>query len=195
VRRRSTIRLSDEDIAQGFALACQTVVEGDITVSVPPQAKIERLLTSDRTVGEVTAPAGYDPLLDQTIQSISVTLTPPDMSDQTDDWSRLLTAMRQQAGIDQVQISLPLMRKLGNTLRSGEWDVTAILDMQAWDRLGQLPRLIDLRPGISLGMPPLWATAIDIGTTTVTVWLIDLITGDVRAQVAQYNAQIARGEM
>src|SRR5512139_1865456 len=65
VRRRSTIRLSDEDLALGFALACQTVIEGDITVSVPPQAKIERLLTSDRTVGEVTAPAGYDPLLDQ----------------------------------------------------------------------------------------------------------------------------------
>jgi len=39
VRRRSTIRLSDEDLAQGFALACQTVIEGDITVSVPPQAK------------------------------------------------------------------------------------------------------------------------------------------------------------
>lgn len=194
VRRRSTIRLSDEDIAQGFALACQTVVEGDITVSVPPQAKIERLLTSDRTVGEVTAPAGYDPLLDQTIQSISLTLTPPDMSDQTDDWSRLLTAMRQQAGIDQVQISLPLMRKLGNTLRQGEWEATAILDMQAWDRLGQPPRLVDLRPGASLGMPPLWATAIDIGTTTVTVWLVDLITGDVRAQVAQYNRQISRGE-
>jgi len=116
------------------------------------------------------------------------------MSDQTDDWSRLLTALRQQAGIDQVQISLPLMQKLGNTLRQGEWEVTAILDMQAWDRLSQPPRLIDLRPGASLGMPPLWATAIDIGTTTVTVWLVDLITGDVRAQVAQYNRQIARGE-
>ena len=194
VRRRSTIRLSDEDIAQGFALACQTVVEGDITVSVPPQAKIERLLTSDRTAGEVTAPAGYDPLLDQTIQSVSLSLPPPDMSDQTDDWSRLLTGLRQQAGIEQVQISLPLMQQLGSTLRNGEWDVTAILDMQAWDRLGQPPRLIDLRPGVILGMPPLWATAIDIGTTTVTVWLIDLITGDVRAQVAQYNRQISRGE-
>ena len=194
VRRRSTIRLSDEDIAQGFALACQTVIEGDITVSVPPQEKIERLLTSDRTVGEVTAPAGYDPLLDQTIQSVSLSLTPPDMSDQTDDWSRLLTALRLQGGIDQVQISLPLMQKLGDTLRQGEWEVTAILDMQAWDRLGQPPRLIDLRPGANLGMTPLWATAIDIGTTTVTVWLVDLITGDVRAQVAQYNRQIARGE-
>jgi uncharacterized 2Fe-2S/4Fe-4S cluster protein (DUF4445 family) len=194
VRRRSTIRLSDEDLAQGFALACQTVIEGDVTICVPPQAKIERLLTSDRTAGEVTAPLGYDPLLDQTIQAVSLTLSPPDMSDQTDDLSRLNIALRQQAGIDQAQTSLRLLQKLGRTLRQGEWEVTAVLDMETWDRLGQPPRLIDLRPGVSLGMPPLWAAAIDIGTTTVTVWLVDLITGDVRAQVAQYNRQIARGE-
>jgi uncharacterized 2Fe-2S/4Fe-4S cluster protein (DUF4445 family) len=41
---------------------------------------------------------------------------------------------------------------------------------------------------------PLLGVAIDIGTTTVTVWLVDLITGEVLAQVAEYNGQIARGE-
>src|SRR3990172_2262133 len=85
VRRRSTIRLSDEDLGLGFALACQTVIEGDLTVAVPPQEKIERLLTSDRTVGEVAVPPGYDIRLDQTIQAVSLSLDPPDMSDQTDD--------------------------------------------------------------------------------------------------------------
>ena len=56
VRRRSTIRLSEEDLDKGYALACQSVVEGDIQVAVPPQEKIERLLTSDRTVAEITVP-------------------------------------------------------------------------------------------------------------------------------------------
>ena len=60
MRRRSTLRLSAEDVAQGYALACQTVVEGDVLVHVPPQEKIERRLTTDRTVAEVTVPAGYD---------------------------------------------------------------------------------------------------------------------------------------
>ncbi|MBA4379169.1 MAG: hypothetical protein C0393_00500 [Anaerolinea sp.] len=41
---------------------------------------------------------------------------------------------------------------------------------------------------------PLWAAAIDIGTTTVTFWLVDLVTGQVKAQTAEYNSQIARGE-
>ncbi|HLE14383.1 MAG TPA: ASKHA domain-containing protein [Anaerolineales bacterium] len=194
VRRRSTIRLSDEDLGLGFALACQTVIEGDLTVAVPPQEKIERLLTSDRTVGEVAVPPGYDIRLDQTIQAVSLSLDPPDMSDQTDDWSRVQTALRQQAGIQEVQVSLGLLQKLGYLLRSSDWQVTALLDLQAWDRVEQPPRLIDLLPGSYIGLPPLWGAAIDIGTTTVTVWLVDLITGQVVAQVAQYNKQIARGE-
>lgn len=194
VRRRSTIRLSEEDVAAGYALACQTLVEGDLTISVPPQDTVERLLTSDRTVGEVKPPVSYDPLFDQTIRAFNLRLTPPDMSDQTDDWSRLSTALRQQEGIEQIQISLGLLQRLGHVLRQGEWEVTMIIDMESWDRTGQPPRLLDIRPDASLGMPPLWAAAIDIGTTTVTVWLVDLITGEVRDQVAQYNRQIARGE-
>nr|MCU0510567.1 ASKHA domain-containing protein [Anaerolineae bacterium] len=39
-----------------------------------------------------------------------------------------------------------------------------------------------------------FGAAIDIGTTTVTVWLVDLETGDVVAQAGDYNAQIGRGE-
>ena len=39
-----------------------------------------------------------------------------------------------------------------------------------------------------------FGAAIDIGTTTVTVWLVDLQTGEVEAQAAEYNGQIARGE-
>ncbi len=194
VRRRSTIRLSEEDLAQGYALACQSVVEGDIQIAVPPQEKIERLLTSDRTVAEITVPPGYDSTLDQVIQAIPLSLTPPDMSDQTDDWSRLSIGLRQQAGIDQVQVSLRLLQRLGEILRAGEWDVTAILDMQPTERSDGPPRLIDVIPGKEMIPPPLWAAAIDIGTTTVTVWLVDLITGRVGAQTAQYNQQISRGE-
>ena len=48
VRRRSTLRLSPDDVEQGYALACQTVVEGDVAIYVPPQEKIERRLTTDR---------------------------------------------------------------------------------------------------------------------------------------------------
>jgi len=194
VRRRSTIRLSEEDLDQGFALACQSVVEGDIRVSIPEQEKIERLLTTDRTAAEITVPKGYDFRRDQAIQAFPLTLIPPDMSDQSDDWSRLSRGLRQQAGIEGIQVSLPLIRRIGSILREGDWEVTAILDMDPGVNPDGEPRLIELLPGKELIPPPLWATAIDIGTTPVTVWIVDLITGKVEAQTAQYNKQIARGE-
>ena len=39
-----------------------------------------------------------------------------------------------------------------------------------------------------------FGAAVDIGTTTVTVWLVNLHNGEVVAQAADYNGQIARGE-
>jgi len=194
VRRRSTMRLSGEDVAQGYALACQTVVEGDVQIVVPPQEKIERRLTTDRVVAEVAVPAGYDPQRAQTIRRVTVSLTPPSMDDQTDDWSRLQSALRKQAGIGELQVSLGLLRKLGGVLREGDWRVTAILDSQSWDCPGCPARLIDVLPGPIPAEEPLWGVAIDIGTTTVSLWLVDLLSGQARAQVAEYNGQIARGE-
>jgi uncharacterized 2Fe-2S/4Fe-4S cluster protein (DUF4445 family) len=193
-RRRSTLRLSTEDIAQGYSLACQTVIEGDVSVIVPPQEKIERRLTTDRTVGEVDVPVGYDPYFSQTLRRVKLTLVPPSMDDQTDDWGRLQIALRQTAGIGEITISLATLRKIGGVLREGDWQVTAVLDSQTWDCPDCPARLIDLIPGPVDDYEPLWGVAIDIGTTTVTLWLVDLITGKVHTQVAEYNGQIACGE-
>ena len=193
VRRRSTLRLSPEDVDQGYALACQAVVEGDAAIYVPPQEKIERQLTTDRVVGEVTVPEGYDYLKDQTVRRIHLELTPPSMDDQTDDWSRLQTALKLQANTKTVNISLGLLQTIGNVLRAGEWKVTAVLEYPLED-LEQPARLISLQPGHIDEYSPLWGCAIDIGTTTVSVWLVDLVSGKVKAQVAEYNGQIARGE-
>ncbi|MBP8973465.1 MAG: 2Fe-2S iron-sulfur cluster binding domain-containing protein, partial [Anaerolineae bacterium] len=194
VRRRSVLRLSAEDVAAGYALACQTVVEGDVRVVVPPQEKIERRLTTDRTAAEVQVPADYDPIRVQPIRRVTLTTTPPSLDDQTDDWSRFQKALRQHARLAETRISLMQLRRLGHILRRGDWQVTAILDAEAWDCPHCPVRLIELKRGLVSEDAPLWGVAIDIGTTTVSLWLVDLLTGQVHAQVAEYNAQIARGE-
>src|SRR5512135_12376 len=74
VRRRSSLRLSTEDVAVGFALACQSVIEGDVSVTVPPQEKIERRLTTDRTAIEVSVPPDYDPYFSQSVRRFSLQL-------------------------------------------------------------------------------------------------------------------------
>jgi len=88
VRRRSTMRLSAEDVEQGYAIACQTLVEGDLTVIVPPQEKIQQRLTTGQLAADVSVPSGYDHFKDQTVQRVPITLKQPSMEDQTSDWAR-----------------------------------------------------------------------------------------------------------
>ena len=97
VRRRSSLRLSSQDVDKGYALACQSVVEGDVHISIPPQEKIERRLVTDLTAKKVSVPEGYDFDAHQTIKRIPLTITPPSMDDQTDDWSRFQRALRTKA--------------------------------------------------------------------------------------------------
>ncbi len=191
VRRHSTERLSPDDVASGYALACQTAVEGDVVVTVPPQEKIERRLDTSKRVAKVELPFPYS-VNDQPLRKYVVTLDPPSLNDQTDDWSRLQHELSRRYDLEDVKASLPVLRRLGSALREGDWTVTVIVELDNWSRPEGPPRLIDVLPGERL--ESLWAVAMDIGTTSNVVWLVDLISGEVMSQQADYNGQIARGE-
>jgi uncharacterized 2Fe-2S/4Fe-4S cluster protein (DUF4445 family) len=191
VRRRSTQRLSPEDVAAGYALACQTVVESDLVVTVPPQERIERRLKESKRAAKVELPFAYD-LHEQPVRKYAITLEPPSLHDQTDDWSRLQRELVRLQGLRGLQVSLPVLRKLGPALRDGDWTVTIVVELDAQGRPEGSPRVLDVLPGEHL--ESLWAVAIDIGTTSNVVWLVDLVSGEVMAQAADYNGQIARGE-
>ncbi len=104
------------------------MVEGDVSVHVPEQDKLERRLTTDRTAAEVSVPAGYDYLQEQTIRRVLLRMEPPNLDDQTDDLSRLRTALRQQAEWSACHPALlGLLRSLGDLLRQGDWQVTCVL--------------------------------------------------------------------
>jgi uncharacterized 2Fe-2S/4Fe-4S cluster protein (DUF4445 family) len=64
--------------------------------------------------------------------------------------------------------------------------------MDTWDQPAGPPQLLAVLPGDQTWRN--YGAAVDIGTTTVTVWLVDLLSGEVLAQAADYNGQIARGE-
>ena len=54
------------------------------------------------------------------------------------------------------------------------------------------PRLVDLRPGDATAQT--LGLAIDIGTTSVVVYLADLVTGQTLDHASAYNEQISCGE-
>jgi len=198
VRRRSTIRLSTEDVAAGYALACQTVVEGACWITVPPQEAIERRLVAQKAAARIAVPFDYDPQYHQNVQRYFLHLDPPTLADQTDDWARVCRALAQQ-GVPDPRAALPVLQSLGRALRgedgAGEdeaWQVTAVVALDSWDHPAGPAEVLALLPGDQTARN--LGAAVDIGTTTVTVWLVDLQTGQVVAQAADYNGQIARGE-
>ncbi|MBI5053347.1 MAG: DUF4445 domain-containing protein [Chloroflexi bacterium] len=193
IRRRSTIRLSASDLEAGYALACQAVIEGDAAILIPEQEAVERRLVTDKTARKVEVPFAYDPIRDQTIRAFDLALDPPTLEDSIDDLSRLERALAAQ-DISNLEVPLPLLRQLGSKLRAAEWNVTAIIETDHWKR--NTPRLIDVNPS-DLKDPKgldVCGIAIDIGTTTVSVYLVNLMTGEAIDTAAEYNGQINRGE-
>lgn len=187
-RRRSTIRLSADDLDSGFALACQTVVEGDLTVTLPEQERIERRLVTDKTARSIEPPFAYEPTA-QGIRAFRLYLSEPSLQDNKDDLSRLELALA-AAGYPQVEVPLDLVRRMSQVLRACEWSPWVVLEAQAWNRPQGPARLIDLD---TEPIEPV-AVAIDIGTTTVSAYLVDLTTGEVLGSSAEYNGQIQFGE-
>lgn len=192
VRQRGALRLSVDAIAEGYTLACQSVIEEDITVSVPEQEKIERKLVTDRTAVDVEVPGDYSAEYHQTLRRYFLELQPPNYQDQVDDINRLRKTIRMKFGIEDVIIPLEMLNNISQAMRDGNWEVTILLD--ALDEDSTSVELIDIVPGRIDDYDPMWGAAIDIGTTTVTLWIVDLITGKVYSQVAEYNDQIRRGE-
>jgi uncharacterized 2Fe-2S/4Fe-4S cluster protein (DUF4445 family) len=220
VRRRSTIRLSAEDVAAGYALACQTVVEGDAWVTVPPQEAIERRLVTHKIAARVEVPFAYDPDRHQPIRRYFLRFDAPDYADQTDDWARVTRELT-RLGLKPPRAGLGVLRSLGAALRGesgaadggdengpspaasdngdgayssayAPWEATAVVSLDAWDQPDGPPQVLAVLPGDQSDRN--FGIAIDIGTTTVTVWLVDLESGEVLAQAGDYNGQIARGE-
>ncbi len=187
VRRRSTIRLNSDDVNAGYALACQALIEGDAVISIPDQERIERRLVTEHTARAVELPYEYAPDKQQSIQTFQLSMHPPSLEDSQDDFSRLCGALR-ELGYDPIEITLPILQRFGSVLRESDWKPHVLLEASTPGTGRARLLAIDSAPFHPYGV------ALDIGTTTVTAYLVDLISGKVKGSAAEYNGQIARGE-
>ena len=188
-RRRSALRLSSADLDAGYALACQTVVEGDLRVTVPPAETLSRLLVTDRVAGAEPLPFAYHPAAMQSLHVFQVTLPAPSLQDNRDDLARFLAGLA-DAGHTPVEIPLPVLRRLGSELRQAGWHPWVALQDDPLGRPGIPGRLL----AVASSEPHPFGLAIDIGTTTVSTQLVDLVSGDILTTAGEYNDQIGRGE-
>jgi len=164
---------------EGHRLACRARIVGDVEVSVPEDSWIAlHQILKTYTSGEV---GEISPLS----TSHYLELSPPTLEDNLGDMERVRRALGLPPG--ELKSSLRSLRALPTEVRKNGWRVSAVLDNSSVPRT-----LIDIKPG-SISSPN-FGIALDIGTTTVVLSLIDLSDGRVVAQSSDYNRQISCGE-
>ncbi len=187
-----TTLLTRDEIRCGYALACQTRVKGDTEVLIPPEARAEGgqiLLDEDAQRFRALLPADgegasfrHEPL----VSKVSVKPPPPSLEDNLADQERLLREVSRRTEGSPIQMGLKVLRGLPDMLRGADWDVTATLATR-----GAVRELVQIEAGEhhrNLGV------AVDVGTSTVVVHLVDLATSRTLDAEACYNGQARFGE-
>ncbi len=162
------------EIAAGYRLACQARVLSDIELEVPAEslAVAQRL----QVAGELPAVP-----LEPAVRAYTIALPPPTLSDLRADSQRLADALAARYGLHDLTFDLPTLRALPEVLRAQGWQATVDV------RQGEV---VAVRPP---GQSPL-GVAVDLGTTKIAAYLVDLATGETLAAAGVANPQIVYGE-
>ena len=189
--------LRQEEWEQGYRLACQTRVTGDLTVTVPEQAVAGKVHKRKPKITRTISAKALDNLLGSwqvrpPVHKVYLELDPPTLEDNVSDMQRVMRGLKQRFPDSQEPTydHPELIKELPFVLREADWRITLLL--LHGKREDEPDRIIDVEPGDTTAR--LYGLALDIGTTTCTGALIDLNTGEVLAEASGYNRQISCGE-
>ncbi|MDH5770474.1 MAG: ASKHA domain-containing protein, partial [Candidatus Bathyarchaeota archaeon] len=113
-----------------------------------------------------------------------VQLPKPTLKDPRSDFDRLMEELRKRYGIRNLNAEYGIVKSLASALREAVWEVTVTVFN------GE--KIIDVEPGDTTDRS--FGYAVDIGTTKLAGYLLDLNTGKVMAVGSLMNPQILFGE-
>ncbi|MCW4052604.1 MAG: ASKHA domain-containing protein [Candidatus Bathyarchaeota archaeon] len=168
--------LSEEEVTQAFRLACQTPITQPMIIFVPERSRVgkQRLQTEGLEV-----PVEPNPL----VKKYFVELPPPTLHDPRSDEDRLLDTLEMNPALENTTVDYEVAKKLPITLREAQWRVTAVLFKE---------KIVAVEPGDTTDR--CFGFAVDIGSTKLAGFLMNLNTGEVAAVAARMNPQIPLGE-
>jgi uncharacterized 2Fe-2S/4Fe-4S cluster protein (DUF4445 family) len=171
--KKCTVELPDK---QKPILACQYHINSDLVVTIPESSRFfeQKILEEG-----ITREGRIDPLVSKN----HVKLTPPTLEDLRSDGRRLLDAIHDGDTSGPDVIGWPLLKQLPRLLRENDYDVTAVCHNR---------NIIALEEGDTTNR--IFGAAVDIGTTTVVVSLMNLTDGKTVAVASQTNPQVTFGD-
>lgn len=197
VKQKLAVKLSEEEVRQGYALACCSTIESDLEVRVPIETQIgdKSALTRRPPIplkGYTLSAEDWAKRLPQwelkpPTTKMHLIMDKPNLEDNLSDAERIKRELARLSGTSDVVIDYPMLQTLPGMIRASSFDVTVTV----LDRSSEI-RAVRMEKGDTALRQS--AIAIDLGTTTIATQLIDLQTGKVIAEAADYNGQIQYGE-
>lgn len=166
-------------LTDGRRLSCQAKLLGDVVIDVPPESQVHKQLIRKDADGRAVE-------MDPIVRLCFVEVCEPDMQEPSGDLRRLIEAIKNQWPdriTSDICCDLHVLRQLQSILRHGKWYVTVAL------RAGY--QIIAVWPGLK---EQVVGVAIDVGSTTMSAHLCDLVTGDILSSTGAMNPQIRFGE-
>lgn len=168
--------LSSSELTNGFRLACCARIEGNLIVMVPAESRTgKRKIQAHGMEREVK--------LNPVIRKLYIELSKPSIYDSQPDFERLLESLRRR-GIAYLEIDHELLQTLPNILRAAEWKVTVTI----WND----KKIVSVEAGNTEKNK--YGFSVDIGTSKIVGYLVDLTSGKVIAFKSAENPQLIHGE-
>ncbi|MFX0097532.1 MAG: ASKHA domain-containing protein [Candidatus Hodarchaeota archaeon] len=169
--------LSLQEMDEGYRMACMTSVKSNAVIRIPAESRI--------TIRRIQISGMERPVnLNPSVEKIRIILKKPSLNDTKADDDRLLGNLEQVLDLPDLELDHQLMDRLPHILRDGNWEVTATI----WNN----ERVINLESEDT--SKKLFGFAIDIGTSKIAGYLVDLSRGKEIAASSVENPQIFHGE-
>ncbi len=186
-RRRPKMMAANNWEAGQVRLSCQAKVLGDVLVNVPEESRgNKQIIRKSATEREIE--------IKPSIRKYFVDMVPPNLEKPFADWERLSQGLEKSIALvrrgeenlpkaGDFTIDYECLRTLADALRAGDWKVTVTV----W----QDKEVMRVQPGY---VENSYGAAVDIGSTTIALYLCDLATGEILAAELEMNPQIVYGE-
>lgn len=191
-------RFSAEEAQRGCRLACQARIGGDVTVRVPVESAIDRIVFDKQFTPRRTArirQMNFESLKERglfipPVEKAYLELPLPDAQNNMPDVTRLIEYLKLQGNEHKLELTIPVIRRLPSILRENQFKATVTLVRPVRDDGKTL--ITNIQAGDTTAKN--YAIALDIGTTTIYAQLIDLSSGESLAEAGDFNGQISYGE-
>ena len=168
--------LTQDEIGEGYRLACCTTIRENTQVYVPPSSITEKQKL--QIWGKEIKVKPFAP-----VRKFFLQLTKATLSDVTPDFQRIKEELKRKYNVKVENVDSEVLNIIGPTLRDSHWSIT--VGVRGSEIIGVEP---GDRTKASFGV------AIDLGTSKIAFYLVDLLRGKSINVYGITNPQIAYGE-